>query len=287
MIGRKLINIKKQDIKGLLVHLIMGIIVATAIFLVSEDIKVKPEMAFLYILVAESYVVISNILLLTHKTYGIVNSQQDLLSGQDEILSDTRELIRRLPEPLVNYIKSDEKKIFELLDENKKKVKHQFYGIWCVGNYDQNRLLKYYDTELDLYNNNSDIITHRLINTETINRNLIKEHLMKFSDAISRGKYIVSSTNYEEYEIVICFEVKEGSDNTLAVQLLPDRVNNRVDLAIFSFDRMFLVAMKKQYDWLEKSGKKLNDYWDANHPESSIKKWFESCDQLKASASIP
>jgi hypothetical protein len=77
----------------------------------------------------------------------------------------------------------------------------------------------------------------------------------------------------------ICFECKEeeNDDNdTLTIQLYPDRYKRRVDLAIYSFDRIFMVSMTRLFETLEAQGKSLRKYWDPNKVDESIDNWFQA-----------
>lgn len=288
-----------KEYKFLIVHAVIGLLLGTAILIVSSYLHVQPEMVFLYILVAESYIVLSIILRLAQSTHSLVNNQEDILSGQDgmfnsqhriisgqdKILADTKELIRRASDRDVDYIKTNEKEIFDLVQENKKRTKNRFYGIWCVERFETERFTEYFEYEKEMHNRGVRI--HRLINTETVSKPIIREHLKKFSDAISDGKYIVTSTTHRDYEMVVCFECKEGDNNTLALQLLPDRINRRVDLAIYSFYRTYMVTMTRLFESLEERGENLNDYWDSNKPDESINKWITASDEHAIKLNAP
>jgi hypothetical protein len=274
----------KKEYRFLIMHATIGLVSATAILLVSTYYEVQPQIVFLYILVAESYVILSLILRLVQKTHNLVNGQDKILSGQDgirKILSvqdniqgDTKELIKKMSQREVEYIKVQEK-IFELINENKKRTNNRFYGIWCADRVETEHFTEYFEYERQMYNRGVEI--HRLINTGTVAKPIIKEHLRKFSDVISKGKYIVISTTHSEYEMVVCFQCKEGDDNnTLAIQLIPDRVQRTVGLAIYSFYRIYVATMTRLFESLEERGENLRDYWDPNKPDESIDKWFEA-----------
>ena len=172
------------------------------------------------------------------------------------------------------------KKTFELIDEYRKKTKNRFYGLWCADRFDVDYFDKYFEYETEMYNRGVEI--HRLINIETVGEQAIREHLKKFSAVITSGKYIATSTRHTEFEMVVCFECKEEDDNndTLAIQLLPDRYKRRVDLAIYSFDRIFMVSMTRFFE-RRVTGKGLQKYWDPNKVDESIDNWFQACKSAK------
>jgi hypothetical protein len=51
------------------------------------------------------------------------------------------------------------------------------------------------------------VTIHRIINIENMDKSIIKEHLKKFSDQISSGKYRVTSTTHSEIELVVCLKL--------------------------------------------------------------------------------
>jgi hypothetical protein len=279
----------KKEYRFLIIHAIIGLVSGTAILLVSSYLNVQPQIVFLYILIAESYVILSLILQLVQKTHNLVNGQEQILSGQDgirrilsvqdNIQTDTKELVKKISQRDVEYVKGQEK-IFELIQENKKRTKNRFYGIWCVERFDTENFSEYFEYEREMYIRGVKI--HRLINTATVNNHMIREHIKKFSDVISDGKYIVVSTTHSEYEMVICFQCREGDDednNTLAIQLFPDRMVRTVGLAVYSFYRTYMVTMTRFFESLEEHGENLNDYWDPSKPDESIDKWFEAANK--------
>lgn len=88
---------------------------------------------------------------------------------------------------------------------------------------------------------------------------------------------LVTSTAHSGYEMVVCFQCKEGDDNnTLDIQLFPNSMVRTVDLAVYSFYRTYMVTMTRLFELLEASGESLKDYWDPNNLDGSIDKWFEA-----------
>ena len=283
----------KKEYRWLIIHAIIGLVSGTVILIISTDLDVRPEIVFLYILVAESYVILSLILQLAQKTHTVVNDQQKILSGQDglagtqrkiqsgqeKIETDVKELIRIAPSRDVDSVRG-EKEIFEFIQMNKEKTKDRFYGLWCLDRVEKERFTEYFQYEREMYSRSVNV--HRLINTKTVDKSIIREHIKNFSDFISDGRYIITSTTHSEYEMVICFgclkDVK--SSNTLAIQLIPDRTEWKVDLAIYSYYRTYRVTMVRLFELLEKNGKNLKEYWDPNKPDESIDKWFKSSDEI-------
>jgi hypothetical protein len=277
----------RKEYRFLIIHAVIGLVSGTAILLVSSYFNVQPQIVFLYILVAESYVILSLILHLVQKTHSLVNGQEKILSGQDgirkilsvqdDIQSDTKELIKKISQRDVEYIKGQEK-VFELIQENKKRTKNRFYAVWCAERFETENFTEYFEYEREMYNRGVKI--HRLINTTTMDKHIIKEHLKKFSDFISDGRYMVTSTIHSGYEMVVCFQCKEGDDNnTLAIQLFPDRMVRTVDLAVYSFNRTYMVTMTRLFESLEGNGESLKNYWNPNNLDESIDKWFEASEK--------
>jgi hypothetical protein len=185
--------------------------------------------------------------------------------SQQRILSDTR---------YVNHIYS-QGRVMEFIRENKKRTKNRFYSLMCIKGFDKNYDDYFTEDEYEKDMFNRDVSIHRLINIETVGKSIIRKHLKKFSDVISDGKYLVTSTTFNAYEMAICFGYKE--DYNLAIQLIHDPFSMSVDLALYSDFLLYIAAMTKFFESLENSGEKFNKYWDANKIDESIDKWFKAC----------
>ena len=132
--------------------------------------------------------------------------------------------------------------------------------------YDRESINKYYSEESKIGINN--II--RLINTKTIDKDRIIDHVMMFKDDICAGRYSIFSTTHVDYEIAICHKNKRKND-VIAILMFPDNLNNKVDLAIYSSSPAFVDAVKTRFRDFQQQGKRFRI---ENDIEKSIDIWI-------------
>ena len=164
-----------------------------------------------------------------------------------------------------------EKEILDFLENHKAQTKEEYWGMWITDEFDRSSILEYYEKEMKLGISS----VKRLINTRTIDSDLIKKHLMMFKDDILSGKYAVFSTNHSSYEIVY---FQKSKRNVLAGMLYPDNVNNRVDLAVYSLDPYFVEQVKTRYRDFQRQGERLR--MKENEEEKSIKDWIDNTSKI-------
>ena len=155
--------------------------------------------------------------------------------------------------------------VLGFLNTHKKESKEEYCTMWVTDEYDHKSLLDYYLEESKM---KIGCMT-RLINTKTINRSLIKEHVKIFKDDINSGKYAIFPTKHDSYEIIYC---KKDKSNSVAGLLFPDNINNKVDLAIYSTDPIFVEYIKIRYRDLQRDGKRLRITEDL---DKSVEDWIE------------
>jgi hypothetical protein len=175
---------------------------------------------------------------------------------------DTRELIAENAYTVIKDMKI-------LISRGHDTSKHRFYETLCVksANYELFKIIDQYDNEM--YSGGIEI--HRLINLEVVGEDRIKEHIKKFSNVISAGKYIVTLTNHTGFDVVIGVGYQKKD---IAVQLFPDPYTQVVNFGICSYNPMYIVSMTRLSENLEDNGKKLQEHWDPNKIDESIDKWL-------------
>jgi hypothetical protein len=186
--------------------------------------------------------------------------------------------LRALPLPLTLSpdieMVSGEKEVLEFLSRHKKETKDEYCCMWITDEYDRESLNKYYSEEAKFGINN--II--RLVNTKTIDKERIKEHIMMFKDDICAGRYSIFSTNHADYEIALCHKNRRIND-AIAILMFPDNLNNKVDLAFYSYAPAFVDAIKTRFRDFQQQGKRFRIM--KNNLEKSIDDWIEKANELQ------
>jgi len=196
------------------------------------------------------------------------------LKDDDEIEQCKNELIRRvklidmkilpfelsLP-PRVELI-FGESEVLDFLNRYKEKSKEEYWAMWIADEYDKKALLDYYSRESRM---DIGCIT-RLINPKIVDSSLIKQHVKMFREDIDSGKYAIFSTNQSNYEIIYC---RKDKRNAVAGLLFLDNINNKIDLAIYSEDPIFVDYVKTRFRDFQGQGRRLyiNDDLDRNIDE--------------------
>ena len=200
------------------------------------------------------------------------------LNDRDKIEKCKKEIVRQiksieskaLPLPLMLppdiEMVTGEKEVLDLLNKHKKQIKDEYCAMWITDEYDRESINKYYSEESKIGINN--II--RLINTKTIDKDRIIDHVMMFKDDICAGRYIIFSTTHVDYEIAICHKNKRKND-VIAILMFPDNLNNKVDLAIYSSAPAFVDAVKTRFRDFQQQGKRFRI---ENDIEKSVDIWI-------------
>jgi hypothetical protein len=167
-----------------------------------------------------------------------------------------------------------EKEVLDFLTKHKDETRDEYFCMWNTDEYDRKSLDKYYSEEAKIGIDN--IV--RLVNTKTIDRVRIRGHIEMLKSDISTGKYKIFSTNHEDYEIAICYKNRRTND-VIAILLFPDRLNNKVDLAIYSYSSSFVDAVKTRFRDFQQQGKRfklINDDID-----KSLESWIQQSQETR------
>ena len=168
-----------------------------------------------------------------------------------------------VPYPI--FMISGQQEVFDFLRKNRDKT-YEFYGMWCYSHFKVNDLVNYFSEERSLN------LPHRtrLINTLTVDQNLIREHIRNSENDIRAGNYLIYSTSESSHEIVICHMHRDDVDDVeLAIQLIPHSANKTVDMAIFSYDNHFVEKMKSRYD-----NSKGESFLPGKHFDNDLENWL-------------
>jgi hypothetical protein len=183
---------------------------------------------------------------------------------QRPILSDIRNNLKSL----VNY-SENEKNILKCIEERKTQSNGEFKAIWCI-DYNDDKLNEYFTREKELLNKKHDMVITRLINTN-FPKSKIRSHLDIYKDYILEQKYILYSTEHNEFELLLChdFSAIDGNfQEMVAIQIFKGAANDRTPkLAVYSHDTSFTLAMKNLFTELELRGKKLDIQQSDNFAE--------------------
>lgn len=138
--------------------------------------------------------------------------------------------------------------------------------MWCIGQYEYKHLSEYFCEEHEI-----EAMRYRLINTRSVEKEAIVDHIKMFKDDIKAEKYQIFSTTHSDYEIIICYKDSKQKD-VIAIQLFPDPAERRVALAIYSYDRDFVNVMNIRYRDLQVQGIRfrIGDF----DMEKSIDEWI-------------
>lgn len=195
-------------------------------------------------------------LVIDHNSY-----VKDFLEREKRLLLNIDKAIKNI----VHYEKEEEQ-ILEFLEQTKSSTKDRFYAMWCP-DYEK-PLEEYFKKEKQLLKN---VEVTRLINLG-VGKEKVKEHLMSNKEDIINGNYIVYSTYHRDFEILICFRARDNQD-TIAIQIFRDLIDNRVDLAIYSHEKSFANAMIKTFEALK--GERL-EIKDPNKFDDIVNNWLGS-----------
>jgi hypothetical protein len=207
------------------------------------------------------------------------------LEDKDKLEKSKREIIRQIKSielktlPLPLTLPPDiemvcgEKEVLDFLTQHKKETKDEYCCMWITDEYDRESLDKYYSEEAKIGIDN--II--RLVNTKTLDKERIREHIEMFKTDISAGKYKIFSTNHSDYEIALCYKNRRKND-VIAILMFPDNLNNKVDLAIYSYAPAFVDAVKTRFRDFQQQGKRFRLIKD--DIDSSIESWIQQSQNI-------
>jgi len=206
--------------------------------------------------------------------------------NKDKIEKSKREITRQIKRielqvsPLALSLSPDmemvfgEKEVLDFLTKHKEETKDEYFCMWITDEYDRKSLDKYYAEEAKIGIDN--IV--RLVNTKTIDRERIRGHIEMFKSDISAGKYKIFSTNHSDYEIALCYKNRRKNE-VIAILMFPDNLNNKVDLALYSYAPSFVDAVKTRFRDFQQQGKRfrlINDDID-----KSLESWIQQSQDIR------
>jgi len=148
---------------------------------------------------------------------------------------------------------SDEHRVFKFLNKQKSLEQDKYIALWCFNQRNADAFKNYYTKEQKVLK--VPCLKERLINTSSVNRELIIDHVKLFKDDIINNNYRIVSTDHFGY----AFNLFARKSQNLLVLLLPDNADHdTIDLAVYSENNKFFNLLKSKYGKLESLGVKLH-----------------------------
>lgn len=149
---------------------------------------------------------------------------------------------------------SDEHRVFKFLNKQKSLQQDKYTALWCFNQRNEDAFKNYYTEEQKVLKVPGK--KKRLINTNSVDRDRIIEHVKLFKDDIINNNYDIVSTDHFGY----AFNLFERKSQNLLVLLLPDNTeqHDTIDLAVYSENTKFFNLLQSKYDELNRLGVKLD-----------------------------